>query len=81
MVEIPCLVCKEPLKIPPCIDPDDYDGQLFCHNCNLLWDVKLKSSKPKKYKLAKQQPEVKGGSISINFVPAKKKEKDNNKEE
>jgi hypothetical protein len=65
MVDIKCLVCKESLEIPPCIDLDNYDGQLFCHECNSLWDIKLKSSKVIKYKLAKQQPKVRPSTIKL----------------
>jgi hypothetical protein len=59
MDEVKCLICGELIKMPPNATPSDYDGQLFCHKCNLLWDIKLKSSEIIKYKLAKQQPKVK----------------------
>ena len=68
MVDIKCLVCEKSLKIPPDIDPADYDGQLFCRKCNLLFDVKLKLSKLRKYKVAKKQPEVKT-DINIVYSP------------
>ena len=65
MVDINCLVCKKPMEIPSCTKLEDYDGQLFCCECNLLWDVKFKSSELKKYKLAKQQPPVKPAPTNI----------------
>ena len=55
MVEIKCLVCEEPIKLPSYIDPDDYDGHIFCHKCNLLLYIKLKSAKVKKYKVVDKQ--------------------------
>ena len=55
MVEIECLVCGKPIEFPSYIDPDDYDGQIFCRECNLLLYVRLKSSKVKKYKVVEKQ--------------------------
>ena len=55
MVEIECLVCGKPIKFPSYIDSDDYDGHIFCHECNLLLYVKMKSSKVKKYKVVEKQ--------------------------
>ncbi|MCD6299627.1 MAG: hypothetical protein J7L78_00430 [Dehalococcoidales bacterium] len=52
---IECLVCEKPIKIPSCINLNDYDGQLYCHECNLLWNIRWKSSKVIKYKLAAKQ--------------------------
>ena len=65
MVEIECLVCKESLEIPLCINLADYDGQLFCHECNLLWNVRFKSSKVVKYKLAEKQPKAQPSEIIV----------------
>jgi len=76
MVEIECLVCGEPIKIPSCIVSEDYDGQLFCHECNLLWNIKLKSSKVIKYKLAEKQPEVKSNTKIISGIPRPKEGKE-----
>jgi hypothetical protein len=67
MVDIKCLVCKESLVIPPYIDPADYDGQLFCHECNLLWNVRFKSSKVVKYKLAEKQPKAQPSKIIVKM--------------
>jgi DNA-directed RNA polymerase subunit RPC12/RpoP len=55
MDEINCIVCEKPIKFPSYIDPDDYDGHIFCHECNLLLYVKIKSSKVKKYKVVEKQ--------------------------
>ncbi len=58
MVEINCIVCEQPIKFPSYIDADDYDGQIFCHKCNRLLYVRLKSSKVKKYRvIEKLKPE------------------------
>jgi len=77
MVEINCIVCEKPIKIPSYIDPEDYDGQLFCHKCNLLLNVKLKSSKLKKYKVAEKQPKVSPSTIKlITAIPRPKKLKE-----
>ena len=67
MIEINCLVCEKPIKFPSYIDSDDYDGHIFCHECNLLLYIRLKSSKVKKYKVVEKQPEVKP-NISINYM-------------
>jgi len=55
MDKISCIVCKKPIKFPSYIDPDDYDGHLFCHEFNLLLYIKMKSSKVKKYKVVEKQ--------------------------
>jgi hypothetical protein len=84
MVDIKCLVCKESLEIPPYINPDNFDGQLFCHECNLLWNVRLKSSKVEKYKLAEKQPRVQPSNIIVKMdIPRpgySKKSEGNDKE-
>ena len=70
MVEIDCLVCEKPIKFPSYIDPDDYDGQIFCHECNLLLYVRLKSSKVKKYKVVEKQTiNVKSDIIVKSSIP------------
>ena len=69
MVDIKCLVCKKSLEIPQYIDPNDYDGQLFCHECNLLWNVRLKSSKVKEYRIAVKQPKITPNVKIITGVP------------
>ena len=74
MVDINCLVCKKPMEIPSCTKLEDYDGQLFCCECNLLWDVKFKSSELKKYKLAKQQLKVKPATMNIIVANEKTKQ-------
>jgi len=69
MVELECLVCGKAIKIPRFIDTDNYDGQLFCHKCNLLLYVRLKSSKVKKYKVVEKQPKVKPDVKVISGIP------------
>ena len=54
--KINCLVCGNPITIPdPNIDPDNYDGQIFCRNCNILLYLKSEASKIKKYKVVPNQ--------------------------
>ncbi len=55
MLEIECLVCKEPLQMPSYIDFDDYDGQVVCKKCNALLYIRLQYSKVKKYKVIKYE--------------------------
>jgi hypothetical protein len=55
MDKINCIVCEKPIKFPSYIDPEDYDGHIFCHECNLLLYVKLKSAKVKEYKVVEKQ--------------------------
>ena len=55
MVDIRCLVCGQSLKIPSNINPDNYKGHIFCHRCNLLLSVKLKSSLIEEFKVVKGQ--------------------------
>ena len=65
MVEIKCLVCGESLEIPRYIDPDDYDGQLYCKSCQLLLDIKLLKSKVRKYRVAAKQTKPRPSEITI----------------
>ncbi len=57
MVEIECLVCKKKIIFPSYINPTNYDGQLYCKECQLLLDIKLVKSEVIKYKVAVKQPE------------------------
>ena len=51
-----CLVCENPIPMPlPNIDPDNYDGHIFCHNCNLLLYIKSEAKKVKQYKVVTNQ--------------------------
>jgi len=78
MVDIKCLVCEESLKIPPYIDPDNYDGQLVCHKCNSLLHVKLVASKVRKYKVVENKRER---DIKIILSPAYPKEAEDEEKE
>jgi hypothetical protein len=74
MDEINCIVCEKPIKFPSYIDPDDFDGNIFCHNCNLLLYLKLKSAKVKKYKVVdKQKINVQSKVIFQPAIPRPKK--------
>jgi hypothetical protein len=55
MDEINCIVCEKPIKFPSYIDPDDYEGHIFCHECNLLLYLKMKSSRVRKYQVVTNQ--------------------------
>lgn len=79
MVEINCIVCEKPIKLPSYIDPDDYDGHIFCHECNLLLYVKMKSSKVKKYKVVeKQKINVQPNIILKTSIPPYSNESEGN---
>jgi len=57
MVEIECLACGKPLKIPQYIDTEKYDGEMVCQECKALLHVKLVKGKVQEYEYVK------------NFVP------------
>ena len=70
MVEIECLVCRKKIRFPQYIDPNNYDGQLYCRACQLLLDVKLVASKVRKYKVAEKQTKPRPPVIKlITAVP------------
>ena len=50
MVEIKCLLCNKPIKLPKYIDTEDYDGEVVCQECKSLLYIRLLKSKVKKYK-------------------------------
>ena len=68
MVEIQCLICEKLIKFPSYIDPDDYDGQVVCQECNSLLHIKLKSSKVKEYKVVEKNAIV-GDIVLKGFIP------------
>ena len=51
MVEIECLLCEKPIKLPKCIDTEDYDGEVVCQECQSLLYIKLVKSKLRKYRI------------------------------
>ncbi len=70
MDEINCIVCEKPIKFPSYVDSDDYDGHIFCHECNLLLYIRLQSSKVKKYKVVEKQTiNVKSDIILKSSIP------------
>jgi hypothetical protein len=70
MVDIKCLICEESLEIPPYIDTENYDGQLYCRACQLLWDVKLVESKVRKFKVAEKQTKPRPSNITmVSSIP------------
>jgi uncharacterized Zn finger protein (UPF0148 family) len=51
MVEIECLLCGKPLNLPRYINPEDYDGEVVCQECESLLYIKLVKSELKKYSI------------------------------
>ena len=54
MVEIECLACGKPLKIPQYIDTEKYDGEMVCQECKALLHVKLVKGQVQKYKIVEK---------------------------
>ena len=54
MVEIECLLCEKPIKLPKYIDTEDYDGEVVCQECESLLYIKLVKSKVRKYRIEKR---------------------------
>ena len=76
MVEkINCLICGNPIAMPlPNIDPGNYEGHIFCHNCNLLLYIKSEASIVKKYKVVSNQTINVTKNVSIEYMQADSKE-------
>ena len=56
MEKLNCLICENPVAMPdPNIDLDNYDGQVFCHECDLLLYIKTIRGKVLKYKVVPNQ--------------------------
>ena len=72
MVKINCLECGKSLKIPSYIDPEDYDGQVRCHECNALLYIRFKSSKVETYKVVEKQTLKEQPNITVVSEKAKK---------
>jgi len=51
MVEIKCLACGKPIRIPSYIDTEKYDGEVVCQECESRLHVKLIKGKAQKYKV------------------------------
>ena len=74
MVEIECLACGKTVKMPKYIDPETYDGQVICQECEALLYVKLAKGKVQKYKIV----ERKTRRVPIKeIVVVRPKDKDN----
>jgi transcription elongation factor Elf1 len=65
MLEIRCLVCDRKIKVPQYVDSNDYKGQLYCRECQLLLDIELVEEKVKKYKVAVKQTKPRPANIKI----------------
>ena len=73
--KINCLVCGNPIAMPlPNIDPDNYDGQIFCHNCNLLLHIKSEASKVATYEVVKNQTINVTKNVSLTYERADSEE-------
>ena len=55
MVEINCLVCEKPVKLPEYIDTEDYDGEVVCQGCTSRLYIKLAKSKLRKYSVIEKK--------------------------
>ena len=74
MVEIECLVCGKNVKLPECIDTDNYDGQVVCQNCTSLLHIKLAKSKVRQYKVVEKKfRELTAGEITKRNLYADRK--------
>ena len=77
MDKINCIVCEKPIKLPSYIDPEDYEGHIFCHKCNLLLYVRLKTAQVKKYRVVEKQTiTVHPNVIVKHSIPEPKKQKE-----
>jgi len=54
-MEIDCLACGKPIKIPDFIDTNNYDGQLTCSECKSLLHIKLGGGKVRKYEVVERK--------------------------
>lgn len=76
MVEIKCLVCGKPLKIPQYIDTEKYDGEMVCQDCEARVYVKFVKGKLQKYKVIEKTPRditIKMGIPTPNYKKAGRK--------
>jgi len=55
-MEIECLACGKPIKIPEFIDTNNYDGQITCSECASLLQIKLGGGKVRKYEVVEKRP-------------------------
>ena len=55
MIEIICHECQKPLEIPKHINPERFDGEIFCRNCESWWRIKLIDSKVEKMVFVRKQ--------------------------
>jgi DNA-directed RNA polymerase subunit RPC12/RpoP len=55
-MEIDCLACGKPIKIPEFIDTNNYDGQITCQECKSLLHIKLGGGKVRKYDVVEKKP-------------------------
>jgi len=51
MIEIECLLCEKPIKLPEYIDTENYEGEVVCQECESLLYIKLVNSKVQKYRV------------------------------
>ncbi len=55
MVEVECLLCEKPLKLPKDFDSEDYDGEAVCQECQSLFHIKIVKSKVRKYRIVERK--------------------------
>lgn len=49
-IEIPCIMCSNPIKLPEYIG-QDYSGDLLCNTCMSLLRIKLDKSEVKEFRV------------------------------
>jgi hypothetical protein len=54
-MEIECLACGKPIRIPDFIDTNNYDGQVTCQECKSLLHIKLGGGKVRKYEVVERK--------------------------
>ncbi len=68
-MEIDCLACGKPIKIPDFIDTNNYDGQLTCPECASLLHVRLGGGKVRKYEVVERKS--RGATLADSAVSHK----------
>ena len=68
-MEIECLACGKPIRIPDFIDTNNYDGQVTCQECKSLLHIKLAGGKVRKYEVVERKAR---GLTSIESTPVRK---------
>lgn len=77
MVEIECLLCEKPIKLPKYIDTENYEGEVVCQECQSLLYIKLVKSKLQKYRVKQRGfREISGEEMASLFQILERKRKE-----